>query len=273
MSQHEGRLQDRIALVTGAAQGIGEATARLFAAQGARVVLADLNAERGEATAASIRAEGGHAAFQRLDVAEEAEWQRVIAWVQAEYGGLDILVNNAGIAVVKPIEDTTLEEFRRVQRINVDGVFLGIKHALPALRVRAPLRRAGCAIVNVSSVLGIRGLPDNIAYGTSKGAVRHMTKCAAVELAERGLNIRVNSVHPAITETPMVVAELHEWSREATLGTTDLEATRAAFSARLPLNRIGTPEEVAYTILFAASDESSFTTGAEFPVDGGRLAV
>ncbi len=269
----EGRLHDRVALITGAAQGIGAATARRFAAEGALVIVADIDDRAGAALVAELRQRAARAHYRHLDIASEPDWIEAMAWVTAQFGGLDILVNNAGIALVKPIADTTLEEFRRVQRINVEGVFLGIKHGSAAMRERARARPAGGAIVNLSSVLGMRGLPDNIAYGTSKGAVRQMTKCAAIEFAERGDNIRVNSVHPAITLTPMVAAELQEWSRSATLGTTDVASTRDAFAARLPLKRIGTPEDIANMILFVASDECGFTTGAEFAADGGRLAA
>ncbi|MBS0447774.1 MAG: glucose 1-dehydrogenase [Proteobacteria bacterium] len=268
-----GRVQGRVALITGAAQGIGAATVRRFAAEGATVIAADIDDDAGTALAAELRARDLPVHYRHLDIASEAEWIAATAWATATFGGLDILVNNAGIALVKPIADTTLEEFRRVQRINVEGVFLGIKHGAAAMRERARRHPAGGAIVNLSSVLGMRGLPDNIAYGTSKGAVRQMTKCAAIEFAERGDNIRVNSVHPAITATPMVAAELEEWSASATLGTTDVSATRSAFAARLPLKRLGTPEDIAAMVLFVASDECAFTTGAEFAADGGRLAA
>jgi NAD(P)-dependent dehydrogenase (short-subunit alcohol dehydrogenase family) len=268
-----GRLQDRVALITGAAAGIGEATARRFAEEGAIVIAADIDDAAGQKLVAALNAGGQRAHYRHLDIASEADWQQTTAWLRERFGGIDILVNNAGIAVVKPIAETTLEDFRRVMRINVEGVFLGIKHGAEVMRERARARPAGGAIVNLSSVLGMRGLPDNIAYGTSKGAVRQMTKCAAIEFAERGDNIRVNSVHPAITQTPMVAAELKEWSQSATLGTTDEAATRDAFAARLPLKRLGTPLDIANMVLFVASDECAFTTGAEFAADGGRLAA
>jgi NAD(P)-dependent dehydrogenase (short-subunit alcohol dehydrogenase family) len=270
-----GRLQDRIALVTGAAMGIGAATARRFAAEGATVIVGDIDDAAGKALVAELAERHGQnrAHYRHLDIASESNWIETAAWLVERFGGLDVLVNNAAIAIVKPIAETSLDEFRRVMRINVEGVFLGIKHGATAMRERARTRRAGASIVNLSSVLGMRGLPDNIAYGTSKGAVRQMTKCAAIEFAERGWNIRVNSVHPAITATPMVAAELNEWSREGTLGTSDLDATRDAFAARLPLKRLGTPEDIANMVLFVASDECGFTTGAEFAADGGRLAA
>lgn len=268
-----GRLDNKIALVTGAGQGIGAAIARLFAREGATVIVSDRDETLGTSITREIGASGGRAAFHALDVTDEAGWQRTMSWLQSQYGGLDILVNNAGIALVKSIEDTSLEEFRGVMRVNVDGVFLGIKHAVPAMNARASSRTGSAAIVNLSSVLGVQGIPDNIAYGTSKAAVRQLTKCAAIEFAERGYRIRVNAVLPAVTDTPMVSREIEEWAEQGTFGTNDVAATRAAFSARVPLKRIGTPEEIAYTVLFAASDESSFTTAAEFAVDGGRLAV
>ncbi len=269
----EPAMKGRVVLITGAAQGIGAATARRFAREGATVVATDVDAQAGQALAAELSQQGAAVHFRALDIASEPQWQDTMDWVARTFGGLDVLVNNAGIALVKPIEATTLEEFRRVQQINVEGVFLGIKHAVGVMRERARARPAGGAIVNLSSVLGMRGLSDNIAYGTSKGAVRQLTKCAAIELAERGDNIRVNSVHPAITHTPMVAAELLEWTQSATLGTTSVEATREAFAARLPLKRIGTPEDIANMVYFVASDECAFTTGAEFAADGGRLAA
>ncbi|MGB8421095.1 SDR family NAD(P)-dependent oxidoreductase [Paraburkholderia sp.] len=268
-----GRLDRKIALVTGAGQGIGAAIARLFALEGATVIVSDRDEALGTRVADEIAANGGRAVFYALDVTDEAAWQRTMSWLQGEYGGLDILVNNAGVALVKSIEDTTLEQFRDVMRVNVEGVFLGIRHAIPAMTARDPSRSGTASIVNLSSVLGVQGIPDNIAYGTSKAAVRQLTKCAAIEFAERGYRIRVNAVLPAVTETPMVSREIEEWAEQGTFGTRDVAATRAAFSARVPLKRIATPEEIAYTVLFAASDESSFTTAAEYPVDGGRLAV
>lgn len=267
------RFAGRVVLVTGAAHGIGAATAERLAAEGAHVVLADLDAAAGAARTDALLAAGRAASFVTLDVAEEAQWVAAIAAVIRSHGGLDALVNNAGIAPVGSIESTTLEAFRRAQRINVEGTFLGIKHGADALRRRGALRPAGAAIVNLSSVLGKRAIPDNVAYGTSKGAVTQMTKCAAIEFAARGERIRVNSVHPAITETPMVAAELVHWAANGTLGTTDLEETRRRFAERLPLRRLGRPEEVAAMVAFACSDDCAFTTGAEFAVDGGRLAA
>ncbi len=266
------RLKERVALITGAAVGIGEATARRFAQEGAIVIVADIDDAAGLALTTQLQAQGCNAHYLDLDIASEPDWQRAGSWLLEHFGGLDILVNNAAIALVKPLDQTSLEEFRHVMRVNVEGVFLGIKHGAAVMRERARARPAGGAIVNLSSVLGMRGLPDNIAYGTSKGAVRQMTKCAAIEFAARGDNIRVNSVHPAITQTPMVEAELLQWASNATLGTADGAATRQAFAARLPLGRLGTPQDIANMVLFVASDECAFTTGAEFVADGGKLA-
>ncbi|WP_322059400.1 SDR family NAD(P)-dependent oxidoreductase [Paraburkholderia sp. J63] len=268
-----GRLENRIALVTGAGQGIGAAIAGLFAREGAHVVVSDRDLERASEVAARIALAGGRASPCLLDVTDEQAWQRIVCWIQTELGGLDILVNNAGVALVKSIEDTSLAQFRDVMCVNVEGVFLGIKHAAPALAARAKDRAASAAIVNLASVLGVQGIPDNIAYGTSKAAVRQLTRCAAIEFAERDTPIRVNAVLPAVTDTPMVRREIEEWAELGTFGTRDVDATRAAFGARVPLKRIGSADEIAYTVLFAASDESSFTTGAEYAVDGGRLAV
>jgi NAD(P)-dependent dehydrogenase (short-subunit alcohol dehydrogenase family) len=248
-----GRVEGKIALITGASQGIGAACARLLLREGARVVIGDVDIARGHALARELGVR-----FLHLDVANEAAWRRAVGAIAGEHGTLDVLVNNAAIRIAGPLEDTRLEDFRRVYQVNVEGVFLGLRHALPLLRAGAARRAAGSSVINLSSVLGIKGSVNNAAYATSKGAVRHLTKCSAIEFAQLGYNIRVNSVHPAATDTAMVAP-----TAEA----------RAAAVQRIPLGRVATPEDVAATVLFLASDESGFTTGAEYAVDGGRLAA
>ena len=245
----------------------------MLAEAGATVLVADIEDEAAHSVVEGIRDHGGEAEFRRLDVTDEQNWHQLIQHVETAYGNLDVLVNNAGIALVKPLEETTLEDFRRVTRVNVDGVFLGIKHALPLMKKSATQNPAGGSIINLSSVVGNVGIVYGVAYGMSKGAVRNMTKCVALECAHLGYNIRVNSVHPGIIDTPMVEAEARYWTRTGALGTRTLDETLAALTALHPLGRFGTPDEVARAVLYLASDDSAFTTGTEHIVDGGALAM
>jgi NAD(P)-dependent dehydrogenase (short-subunit alcohol dehydrogenase family) len=246
------RLAGKVALITGAASGIGRATAALFHEQGARVAATDRN-EPG------LKALGADADLTlRQDVTDEARWRAVVDAVVAAFGRLDILVNSAGVAVLGNIETTTLEDWRRVNAINAEGTFLGCREAVRAMKER------GGSIVNLSSVAGIIGDASSLAYCASKAAVRLLTKSAALHCARAGYNIRVNSVHPSFAETPMVL--------EGIARARDPERIRAGLMRAAPMGRMGKAEEVANTILFLASDESSFTTGAEFMVDGGLTA-
>ena len=251
------RVKDKIAIVTGAAGGIGQATAALLVAEGARVVLTDIAAEAGAAAAARL---GGRASFKRLDVSDAAQWQQVLGETETEFGGLDVLVNNAGIALMKDIETTSLEEWRQVHAVNLDGVFLGCRHAIGAMK-----RRGGGSIVNVSSIAGMIGHHSLAAYCSSKGGVRLLTKSVALHCARRGYNIRCNSVHPSFAATAMVEAMIEQARDPAKM--------REAVTRAAPLGRLAEPIDVARTILFLASDESAFTTGAEFVVDGGATAA
>ncbi len=247
-----GRLDGKVAIVTGAASGMGAEEARLFAAEGARVVIADVSDAAGEALAKEI---GAAAVFAHLDVAQEAEWQRLVADTARRFGRLDVLVNNAGTVHAAPLEQMSLAQWNRVIAVNQTGVFLGIKHAV------APMEAAGGgSIVNISSIDGMVGMNSVIGYVASKFAVRGMTKAAALELAGRG--IRVNSIHPGYIDTPM--ANPVEEPRPTTL---ERYAAR-----RVPLGRMARPREVANLALFLASDESSYCTGSEFVVDGGVIA-
>ncbi len=243
-----GRLAGKVALISGAARGMGESEARLFAGEGAQVVLGDVLEDQGRAAVEHIAQQGGSATFVPLDVTHEQDWQRAVETAEQTYARLDILVNNAGIVRMAPLDETSLEAWNEVIGVNQTGVFLGMKHAVPALR-----RAGGGSIVNISSIAGLIGLPNIPAYQASKGAVRLLTKNAAVQYATD--KIRVNSVHPGRIETPMT-APLAPERREMLLRLT-------------PLGRDGTAEEVAYGVLYLASDESSYVTGAELVIDGG----
>jgi len=246
-------LDGKVALITGAARGVGEATARRFAVEGARVILGDVLDEPGRAAAATI---GGAARFVHLDVTSEDSWRDAVAGIRDDEGHLEVLVNNAGILRVGSLVDTSTETFLEVMGVNQLGPFLGMRTAAPLLIESSP-----AAIVNVSSTQGLEGYPGLVAYVASKFALRGMTKTVALELAEHG--VRVNSVHPTGITTPMLAAA-------AELRTADDESRPAG--SGVPLGRMCRPEEVASLICFLASDESSMSTGAEFLIDGGATA-
>lgn len=250
------RLANKVALITGAASGFGKATARLFVAEGAKVILTDRNVADGEAAAGEL---GDKARFRALDVTKEDEWADAIAEVGTRESRLDILVNNAGIGLHRSVPEMSLAEWRLVQAVNSDGVFLGCKHAIPLMR-----EGGGGAIVNVSSVAGKVGAPQMAAYCASKGAVTLFTKALAMEAAYGRWNIRVNSVHPAYVETALVRSHIEN--------SPDPEKTRRFLARLQPLGRMGEVEDVAQAILYLASDEAKFTTGAEWLVDGGLTA-
>ena len=257
---NSGRVAGKIAIVSGAAAGIGRATALRLAEEGAKICLGDIDRTGAESCAADIRARGGEAFPLALDVAEEADWRRIINATVEHFGGLDILVNNAGIAFAAGLEETTTEQWRRIMAVNVDSVFFGCKFALPAMR-----ESGGGAIVNISSILGLVGSPVQAAYGATKGAVRLFTKGVALECAEAGWNIRVNSVHPAYIRTPMVERYAETWG--------SLKKGLEALGDLHPIGRVGEAEEVANAVLYLASDEAKFVTGAELLIDGGYTAA
>ena len=244
------RLAGKVALVTGAARGQGEAEARRFVAEGARVVLGDVLEDEGNAVAASLGPEA--AVFVPLDVTSEGAWQEAVAETVDAFGGLHVLVNNAGVLPnFAPLVDTGLDDFMRTITINLVGTFLGMKAAAPAMK-----DSGGGSIVNISSSAGMWGVPYGAGYTASKFGVRGITKTAALELGHDG--IRVNSVHPGGVKTPMTAAGGDEGD--------------SAYYRQLPINRIGTAEDITNLVLFLASDESAYCTGAEFVIDGGMLA-
>ncbi len=248
------RLAGKVALISGGARGQGAAEARLFAQEGARVVFGDILDEEGKHVEAEIRTQGGEAAYVHLDVTREQDWQRAVQTAESRYGKLDILVNNAGIVIRGSIEETSVDDWDRIMAINMTGVFLGTKSAIPAMR-----RAGGGSIINISSGAGIAPAPGtSAAYAATKGGVRIFTKATAVQHAKD--NIRCNSVHPGPIDTAMVRGPQTDPARLAEL------------TGRVPLGRLGTAEEIAYGVLYLASDESSYVTGSELVIDGGRTA-
>ncbi len=248
------RLENKVALISGGARGMGAAEAILFAGEGAKVVIGDVLEDEGRQTEAQINESGGECLFLRLDVTSESNWQDAVATTVSRFGKLDILVNNAGIFPLGTVEDTSEDLWDRVMAINAKGVFMGTKHAIPEMR-----KTGGGSIINISSIAGLIGSRGAAAYSASKGAVRIFTKSTAIQYAADG--IRANSVHPGIIETPMSIP---------TILTT--EEQRDTQINRTPLGRIGTADDVASGILFLASDESSFMTGSELVIDGGLTA-
>jgi len=253
------RMRGKAALVTGAAKGLGEATAAMLAREGARVMLTDVDEKGVKEAAERIGERGAEVGFLKHDVSSEADWRRVMDETMRRFGQLDALVNNAGVALGKDVENTTLEQWRWLMSINLDGVFLGTRFAIEAMK---PARRG--SIINLSSIEGLVGDPNLAAYNASKGGVRIFTKSAALHCARSGYNIRVNSVHPGYILTPMV-----EGYAEAS---GDASAAKSALAALHPLGHIGEPDDIAYGILYLASDESKFVTGAELVIDGGYTA-
>lgn len=241
------RLEEKIIIITGAAQGMGESHARRFVAEGAKVVITDLNEEKGKLLASEL---GKNALFIKQDVTNAEEWTAVVTKTEETFGPVDVLVNNAGITMAKSLLETTEEDYRRIVEINQVSVFLGMKTVVPSMQ-----KAGGGSIVNISSMNGIVG--GAVGYTDTKFAVRGLTKAAARECANYG--IRVNSVHPGVIATPMVVQE-------------DTKAAVEAFAKHIPLKRVAQSEEVTNLVLYLASDESSYSTGSEFIVDGGLTA-
>ena len=263
-----GRVEGKVAIVTGGGTGIGRATALRLAEEGAIVTITDVNVEAGQAVADEL---GGKAMFIQQDVRQEADWQRLMDQVADKQGRLDILHNNAGILATQQMQflaDTDVEQWRAIQAVNVEGVFLGCKYGVAAMSVGGRERggAGGGAIVNMSSVAGLIGTPGAIAYGASKGAVRQLTKSVAIDCAKKGLGIRCNSIHPGIIQTNMGEEVMH-------LGGGDPERAWKAFIKSVPMDEPGRPEDIANCVLFLASDEARHVTGAELVVDGGITAI
>ncbi len=256
-----GRLTGKVALVTGGALGIGAATVKLFAAEGAQVVLADINDSAAREIVDEVRSAGGEATFVALDVSREDDWRRAIAETLRLYGKLNVLVNNAGISLGHDIEETTLEEWDHLMGINATGVFLGMKHAIAAMKGNGE----ACSIINRSSIDGQVGEAGLFAYCASKGAVTIMTKSAALATGAKGYKIRVNSVHPGYVHTPLTEKEAADFGLAP-------DAYFEKVGAQHPIGFIGQPIDIAYLDLYLASDESRWVTGAEFTIDGGWTA-
>ena len=252
-----GRLAKKVAIVTGGASGIGEATSQLFAREGARVIVVDIQDEKGKAVARALREEGATVEFFRADMAVHADIKAMIEFAEATFGRLDVLINNAGVESPKQEVDTTEEEYDRIMDVNVKGVFLATKYAVPLMK-----KGGGGSIINISSAYGIVGSPGFAAYHASKGAVRLLTKATAVAHAKDG--VRANSIHPGAVDTPLL--------REAINLSADPAALEANLASAQPIGRLGRPEEIAHGCLYLASDESAFCIGSELCIDGGMVA-
>jgi len=255
------KLAGKVALITGAAMGIGAACATALAACGARVVLTDVVDAEGEITVASIIANGGNASYHHHDVTSETEWEAIVSSIERDYGSLDILVNNAGIAIFSPITEMSLADFHKQNAVNLDGVFLGLKHCIPLIAASG-----GGSIINLSSVAGLKASPNLSAYAMTKGGVRLLSKSVGKECAQAGNNIRVNSIHPGIIETAI-------WEK---LGLNGKDGANRAESwevaATVPGGILGQPSDIANGVVFLASDDSRYINASELVIDHGFSA-
>jgi NAD(P)-dependent dehydrogenase (short-subunit alcohol dehydrogenase family) len=256
-----GRVSGKMALVTGGAQGLGEAIGRMLAKEGAKVTLTDINGEGAEKIAASINAAHGKGtafAFQH-DVTDEARWKEVVQSAHDAMGGLNVLVNNAGIGSLGSVEDESYDMFRKVQAVDVDSIFLGCKYAIPLMR-----NHGLGSIINISSIAGIIASGNYVSYNTAKAAVRHLSKSIALHCAKTGGQIRSNSVHPVFINTPILDRTKEMFGEQKAL---------EKLGRQIPLGKVGEPDDIAYAVLYLASDESKLVTGAELKVDGGISAM
>lgn len=256
-----GRVAGKMAFITGGAQGLGEATARMLAKEGAKVTVTDINGAGAEEVAASINAvHGGGTAFAfQQDVTSEAQWQDVLQRAHDAMGGLNVLVNNAGIGSLGSVEDESYDMFRKVQAVDVDSIFLGCKYAIPLMRAHG----LG-SIINISSIAGIIASGNYVSYNTAKAAVRHLSKSVALHCAKTGGQIRSNSVHPVFINTPILDRTKEMFGEAKAL---------EKLGRQIPLGKVGEPDDIAYAVLYLASDESKLVTGAELKVDGGISAM
>ncbi len=255
-----GRVAGKVALVTGSGMGLGRATSLMLAREGATLVCTDISPSHGAETVDLILAAGGNASFIRHDVTSAEDWQTVANKARALHGGLDVVVNNAGICFASNIETCTMDEWRKTMAVNADGVFLGCQHGVALMKGRGK-----CSIINLSSIDGIIGEAELLAYCASKGAVRTLTKAVAVHCAEQKYGIRCNSIHPGYIWTPQTENYLRVLGK--------LEEERSKALSRHPIGYLGEPDDIAHMVLYLASDESKFVTGTEMVVDGGYLMV
>jgi len=255
------RLKGKVSIVTGSAMGIGEATANLFAEEGSKVVVADMDVVNGERVVKNIKNKGGEAIYLKLDVTKENEWKNVVEETIKKYGLLTVLVNNAGISIAKDVEETTIEEWNRIMSVNATGVFLGTKYAIKAMKDNGQ----PCSIINRSSIDGQIAEAGLFAYCASKGAVTILTKSAALACGKKGYKIRVNSVHPGYVHTKLTEEEAKGYGYSP-------EEYFEKVGRLHPIGFIGKPIDIAYLDVFLASDESRWVTGAEYVIDGGWTA-
>ena len=253
------RVDGKVALVTGGAKGLGEAMSQVLAQNGAQVVLTDLDEAEGRRVAASITAEGGEAIFLRQDVTQEAQWEDIVAQITGKFGQLDVVVNNAGVGIAGTAENTSLDVWRKTIAVNLDAVFLGTRYGIAAMKGR------GGSIINIASIEAMIADPNLAAYNASKGGVRSFTKSAALHCAKSGYKIRVNSVHPGYIWTPMV----EDYLRKSGI---PVEVGRAELDKLHPMGHVGEPLDIAYGVLYLASEASKWVTGSELVIDGGYIA-
>jgi NAD(P)-dependent dehydrogenase (short-subunit alcohol dehydrogenase family) len=265
------RLDGKVALISGAARGIGGETANLMAQAGARVVIGDVLDEVGRQTVAAINAAGGQAEYVHLDVTREDQWAAAVDRAAGRFGKLDILVNNAGVFIGKGIEEISLAEWDRLVAVNMTGVFLGTRMAVAALREAAKASEHGSAIVNLASIAGIVGSQLDPLYSMTKGGVTLFTKSAALEFGRKGYRIRVNSIHPGVIQTDMGAQTFV--ARAQRSGTNDTEAVRQTVTDTVPWGRLGVPLDIAKGIVFLASDDAGYMNGSGLVVDGGVTAT
>jgi len=265
------RLDGKTALLSGAARGIGGETAKLMAQAGAKIVIGDLLDERGRQTVAEIEAAGGSARYVHLDVTSESDWTGAIETATSQFGKLDILVNNAGVFTGKGIEEVTMDDWNRLVAVNMTGVFLGTRMAIPALREAAKASEHGSAIVNLASIAGIVGSQMDPLYSMTKGGVTLFTKSAALEFGRKGYRIRVNSIHPGVIQTDM--GEQVFQARARRVGSNDTAPVRQAVTDTVPWGRLGVPMDIAKGVVFLASDDAGYMNGAGLIVDGGITAA